>query len=140
MDDGIKLLQDMAKNLTGMANVEIVYPLPGDNADKLQSLKQQGRDFFMVNKTAEEAFARGMQKKLNKDPEALGTQQGKDDVLKSGADEFRKLVVDRFEKGGGDVPMRPLRPATVAVKGSSKIGVDTGALLQSVRVCKPIVR
>lgn len=140
MSDGIKLLQDMSKTLRTMANSEVVYPLSGDNGDKVQSLKQQGRDFFLINKTAEEAFARGMQKALDKDPEALDSQQGKNEVLKAGADEFRRLVVDRFEKGGGDVPVRPLKAATIAVKGSSKVGVDTGALLQSVRTCKPIVR
>lgn len=140
MSDGLKLLENMARNLRSMSNLTLVYPLSGDNADKAQSLKLQGRDFFEINKTAELAFARGMQDALDEEPEALSTLNGKTDVLLSGAEELKELVIDRFEKGGGDVSMKPLKASTISAKNSSKIGVDTGALLRSVRACKPIVR
>jgi hypothetical protein len=140
MKDGLKLLEEMAKNMRSMKDVTVAFPLSGENTEKVQSLKTQGRDFFAVNKTAEQAFARGMQQVLDADPDALGESGGMSKVLKGGVEEFKELVVDRFEKGGGDVSMRPLKSSTVASKGSSKVGTDTGALSRSVKACKPIVR
>lgn len=135
--NALSVLDDLSKELRSMKDVTITFPgLTAENEQKAVALQKNGRDFFDVNQTAEMKFAEGMQKEAEANPENIDA----DDLLKAGAAAFHKLVIERFEAGGKDVPVKPLKPSTIKAKNSSKVGIDSGELLQNLKGAKPLVR
>lgn len=135
--DALKVLEDLSKELRSLKDATITFPgLTSDNQDKAVNLQKSGRDFFEVNKTAENIFADGMQKEAESNPYDIKA----DDLLNAGAEAFHQLVVQRFESGGKDISLKPLKASTIKAKNSSKIGIDSGELLQNIKSAKPLVR
>lgn len=135
--DALTVLTELAGELRSLKNATITFPgLTSENEQKAASLQQNGRDFFLINQNAETVFTDAMQKEADRNPDNIEA----DDLLQAGAEAFKKLVVERFEAGGKDVPVKPLKQSTIQAKGSSRVGVDSGSLLQNLKGTKPLVR
>jgi hypothetical protein len=137
--DGLKVLEGLSKTLKEMKNATIRFPLPQTEEAKLESLANSGRDFLQINPTAENAFVKGIENEIAKNPDALADANSSQKLMEAGAKELQKLIVSRIEKGGGDIKVAPLKFSTIKIKGSSKVGVDSGSLLNALRTSKPKV-
>lgn len=137
---GLDLYRERVKKLTGsLRRRDVSITLPVESIDKLGWLEDGGRDFTTVTallaREMADAFAQGLDK----------LEQGaKNEKLpwQLAAEAFVDRLATRLSTGGGDLKgrMRKLKPETVARKGFSKIGVDTGALLRSVVAAKVVIR
>lgn len=105
--------------------------LSSDALDKLRWLANGGRDFREDNRTMKArvngAFASALM-------DVIRGRARVSEPWRAAAEEYRDVLAERLASGGGDVKahMRKLRPATIARKGHSRIGVDSGALLREV--------
>lgn len=139
--NGLILFKNLIKELREGNNIfTIEFPMDSESTLKAESLKKQGRDFFAVNRVMEMRIAEAMQKRLTTNPEIITEKDGVETLLEVGAEAVKDLIVERFESGGGDVSVKPLKQSTIKEKGSSKVGVDSGSLLTQVRKVKPKVR
>ncbi|MBL0219651.1 MAG: hypothetical protein IPQ07_38025 [Myxococcales bacterium] len=137
---GLDLYRERVKKLTGSLKPrQVSITLPEESVDKLEWLKESGRNFTTVNallaKSMAEAFARGL------DHIQAG---GKDlkEPWRLAAEEWIDRVATRLSTGGGDLKgrMRALKPDTIKRKGFSKIGVDSGALLRSMVAAQVVIK
>lgn len=136
---GIDLYRERVKKLTGSLRPrQVSITISDESADKLEWLKDGGRNFTTVNallaREEAEAFARGLDK----------LERGaKDETLpwKLAAEAFIDRLATRLSTGGGDLKgrMRPLKADTIKRKGFSKIGVDTGALLRDIVAARVVI-
>lgn len=117
----------------------IVFPLSSLNKIKAESLANNGRDFFDPNNKMEKDIAIAIGAALEKDPTILEKTDAANKIMDIAAVAARDTVVNRFESNGGDVAVRPLKQSTINAKVSSRVGVDTGALLNEMRNIKPRV-
>lgn len=138
-DDAIKDLDKMATGLKGRGNYQIDFPLPALSQKKAQSLRDNDRDFFSGDNKMEKDIIKALDALLRANPEMLYDGDALSKLLDEAAISARDTVVERFEAGGGDVSVRPLKASTIRAKGNSKVGTDTGTLLNDIKRCKPIV-
>lgn len=137
--DAIADLGKMVAGLKGGGNYTIEFPLPALSQTKAQSLRDNDRDFFSGDNKMEKNIIKALDTILRANPEMLYDKDALSKLLQAAAISAKETVVERFEAGGGDISVRPLKPSTVRAKGNSKVGVDTGALLNDVKRCKPQV-
>ena len=135
-------LQDLDKMVTGLKSkgtYTIEFPLPALSQKKAQSLRDNDRDFFSADNKMEKDIVKALDDMIKANPEVLYDPAALSKLLDRAAQSAKDTIVQRFEAGGGDIPVRPLKASTVRAKGSSKVGTDTGTLLNDVKQCKPIV-
>lgn len=137
--DAIDDLNKMVAGLKGSGNFTIEFPLPALSRIKAESLKDNDRDFFSGDNKMEKNIVKSLDILLKANPEMLYDKDALSKLLQAAAVSAKETVVERLEAGGGDISVRPLKASTVRAKGSSKVGVDTGALLNDVKRCKPQV-
>jgi len=137
--DAIDDLNKMATGLKGGGHYQIEFPLPALSQKKAQSLRDNDRDFFSGDNMMEKNIIKALDTLLKANPEMLYDTNALLKLLEAAAISARETVVERFEAGGGDISVRPLKPSTIRAKGNSKVGTDKGTLLNDVKRCKPIV-
>lgn len=137
--DAIDDLNKMATGLKSKGTYTIQFPLPALSQKKAQSLRDNDRDFFSADNKMEKDIATALDAMIKVNPEKLFDGDARSKLLEVIAQSVKDTVVQRFEAGGGDISVRPLKPSTVRAKGSSKVGTDTGSLLSDIKNCKPIV-
>lgn len=96
-----------------------------DNVDIIGYLRDQGRDFGAPSAALTDAVVAALQEFVDRQIAYAEPFDGIDVVL---ADAIARGVARRFEASGNDVSMTPLASSTVARKGHSRIGVESGAL------------
>ena len=104
--------------------------LPQDALDKLRWLQNGGRDFRLVNDLLLSRMGRAFTDALVK------VMAGKAPITapwQAAGDAYKAVLVQRLSTSGGDVTMKPLAATTIAAKGSSQIGRDTGTLFREVK-------
>lgn len=140
MSATVKELGILSKTLSILdKETRIVFPLSSVNKIKAESLVNNDRDFFDANNKMEKDIAIAIGAALEKDPTILERTDAAAKIMEVAAIAARDTVVNRFESGGDDVSVRPLKQSTINQKGNSKVGVDTGALLNELRNIKPRV-
>lgn len=138
-DDAIKDLGKMATGLKGGGNYQIEFPLPALSRTKAESLRDNDRDFFSGDNKMEKNIIKALDTLLKAHPEMLYDTNALSKLLDAAAVSAKETVVERFEAGGGDISVRPLKASTIRAKGNSRVGVDKGTLLNDVKRCKPVV-
>lgn len=139
MSDAKQDLAKMATGLKGAGNYTIDFPLPALSQTKAQSLRDNDRDFFSGDNKMEKNIIKALDALLRANPEMLYNTDALRKLLDAAAVSARDTVVERFEAGGGDVNVRPLKASTIRAKGNSKVGTDKGTLLNDLKRCKPVV-
>ena len=139
MSDAKQDLAKMANGLKGAGNYTIDFPLPALSQKKAQSLRDNDRDFFSGDNMMEKNIIKALDALLKANPEMLYDNNALSKLLEAASISARDTVVERFEAGGGDVNVRPLKASTIRAKGNSKVGTDKGTLLNDVKRCKPVV-
>jgi hypothetical protein len=137
--DAIADLEKMVAGLKGSGNYQIEFPLPALSQKKAQSLQDNDRDMFEATNKMEKNIIKALDILLKAHPEMLYDKDALSKLLDAAAISAKETVVERFEAGGGDISVRPLKPSTVRAKGNSKVGVDKGVLLNDIKRCKPQV-
>lgn len=107
----------------------LILPSDPESQRKLASLRATGRDFLAVTPELIAQARRSLETDLPALAEGGLTEQT---LLAHLGDRIRDAVVKRFT-GPSDAPLRPLSPATIARKGSDRVGVATGDLLRSLQ-------
>ncbi len=138
-NDALRDLDKLAQALKASNIFTIQFPLPALSQKKAQSLRDNDRDFFSGDIFMEKQLVKALDAMIKVNPEKLFDGDARSKLLEVIAQSVKDTVVQRFEAGGGDISVRPLKPSTVRAKGSSKVGTDTGSLLSDIKNCKPIV-
>lgn len=137
--DAIKDLEKMERGLKGNGHYTIDFPLPALSKKKAEALINNDRDFFAADNKMEKDIVKALDDMIKSNPEMLYDANALTKLLETAALAAREVVVNRFEAGGGDVSVKPLKASTVKAKGNSKVGTDSGALLNDIRKCKPTI-
>lgn len=137
--DAINDLEKMQRGLKGNGHYTIEFPLPVLSKRKAEALVNNDRDFFAADNKMEKDIVKALDTMIKANPEMLYDPNVLSKILEAAAIAARETVVNRFEAGGGDVSVKPLKASTVKSKGNSKVGTDSGALLNDIRKCKPTI-
>lgn len=107
---------------------------------KMGWLKGGGRDFEQLTPKLKakmvEAYAAGMA--------SLANGTSKDAMLpaRMAGEAFKQEMITRLANGGGEVKgaMKPLAASTIARKGHSRIGYDTGGLFMAMTKARVLIK
>lgn len=129
-------IQDAAKlaqYATKLPGVGLDMPQDALNKLKWMASAKEHRDFREVNdvllKKMGAAFTKALFRVMKKKAPIT-------EPWKAAGEAYQDHLVFRLSHSGGDVKMKPLKPATIERKGSSQIGRDTGDLYRDVRAAK----